>query len=298
MPRPSKEIPTKPNYGPAASVVIGILIQLPQAFNRGYHSKTLTAFPPENFNGIFWSDSDGNFVKQSYGVYRRTYIENGIFEQSYYFSGYAKPEIYASYMGIWGCINCDPTAAMNTADMLGRGMFEIAAFAVAPEELAFQALRSVRFMQPLLRAKNFFRTGANSSVNRISKVEDWMGGEFLDDFARMRGSRELVKYDPQFAVSQALNGGKFDFDKIRVMIPKGTPNTFSPTLGGEKYLFSINGTKVQLKWHTPEFSGVPPLGSNSSLFNTAQIKVGNRYLKQYGGFMRNQFSNETHIPLK
>lgn len=31
------------------------------------------------------------------------------------------------------------------------------------------------------------------------------------------------------------------------MIPEGTPNTFNPSYGGEKYLFEINGTKIQLK---------------------------------------------------
>jgi len=60
----------------------------------------------------------------------------------------------------------------------------------------------------------------------------------------------------------------------------------------------INSTKIQLKWHTPEFSGNAPLGSNSSKFNTAQIKVGNKYLTQFGEFTRNNRLNSTHIPLK
>lgn len=111
-------------------------------------------------------------------------------------------------------------------------------------------------------------------------------------------STALVKYDAKFAVSQGLEGGKFNFNKIRSMIPEGTPNTFNPAYGGEKYIFNINGTKIQLKWHTPEFSGNAPFGSNSSLFNTAQIKVGNKYLMQFGGFTRNGYLNSVHTPLK
>lgn len=82
------------------------------------------------------------------------------------------------------------------------------------------------------------------------------------------------------------------------MIPEGTPNTFNPAYGGEKYLFNINGTKIQLKWHTPEFGGNAPLGSNSSLFNTAQISVGKKFLLQNGQFSKNYLLNEAHIPLK
>ncbi len=108
----------------------------------------------------------------------------------------------------------------------------------------------------------------------------------------------LVKYDAKFAVSQGLEAGKFNFDRIRSMIPEGAPNTFNPSFGGEKYTFSINGSNVQLKWHTPEFGGNAPIGSNSALYNSAQIKVGNKYLQQHGGFIRNNRTNQTHIPLK
>ena len=106
-------------------------------------------------------------------------------------------------------------------------------------------------------------------------------------------------YDAQFAVSQGLEGGQFNFNNIRTMIPEGTPNTFNPAYGGEKYVFNINGKRIQLKWHTPEFAGQnAPFGSNSTLFNTAQIRVGNKYLMQFGGFTPNNTLNETHIPIK
>lgn len=113
------------------------------------------------------------------------------------------------------------------------------------------------------------------------------------------GSTALVKYDPEFAISQGLEDGYFNFETIRSMIPEGTPNTFYPSYGGEKYFFRINGKRIVLKWHRPEFSGAnTPPGSNSALYNTAQIRVGNRYLKEYGGFTTNNQTNSTHIRLK
>lgn len=43
------------------------------------------------------------------------------------------------------------------------------------------------------------------------------------------------------------------------MISGGTPNIFNPSYGGEKYAFNVNGTNIQLKWHTPEFGGNAPV---------------------------------------
>lgn len=157
------------------------------------------------------------------------------------------------------------------------------------------------FMGELLTSKNVFKIFKVDEMNVVADmVEDATDvAKFVDKAeAAETGTTAIAKYDANFAVSQGLENGGFNFNNIRSMIPEGTPNTFKPAYGDEKYLFKINDTKIQLKWHTPEFAGNAPFGSNASLFNTAQIKVGNKYLMQFGGFSRNGYSNFIHIPLK
>ncbi len=111
---------------------------------------------------------------------------------------------------------------------------------------------------------------------------------------------DIAAYDVEFAIKQGLNSseGTYDFNAIKSMIPKETPNSFKPSENistGEKYIFKINDTKVNLKWHSPDAKA--PLGSNSATTNTAQIKIDNKLFNSEGLFQIKP-DNSTHIPLK
>ena len=98
-----------------------------------------------------------------------------------------------------------------------------------------------------------------------------------------------------------LVGGETSEDLLRSIVPKGTPNTFVPTAtikDGYKYNFSINGKKMEIKWHSQDLNAaIKYPGSNSGAGWTAQIKVGNKLLTQSGSFVKKP-QNYTHIPLK
>ncbi|WP_303085567.1 hypothetical protein [Moraxella sp.] len=115
------------------------------------------------------------------------------------------------------------------------------------------------------------------------------------------GQAGLVNYDPHEAVKQSLKGGRADLGVLKAMIPSDTPNTFAPSAtisAGYKYSFDINGTKVEIKWHSPDVNAAQKYpNSNSGREWTAQIKVGNKLLGSDGRFYRKP-SNITHIPLQ
>ena len=111
----------------------------------------------------------------------------------------------------------------------------------------------------------------------------------------------LTVYDPEFAARQMLVGGETSEDLLVSIVTKGTPNTFVPTStikDGYKYNFSINGKKVEIKWHSQDLNAaIKYPGSNSGAGWTAQIKVENKLLTQSGRFVKKP-QNFTHIPLK
>lgn len=98
-----------------------------------------------------------------------------------------------------------------------------------------------------------------------------------------------------------LVGGETSEDLLMSIVTKGTPNIFVPTStikDGYKYNFSINGKKVEIKWHSQGLNAaIKYPGSNYGAGWTAQIKVENKLLTQSGRFVKKP-QNFTHIPLK
>ena len=131
-------------------------------------------------------------------------------------------------------------------------------------------------------------------------------GDVTDNFSSLRGvggSNErytLGLYDPKFAATQALDGGQVSLNRLKALVPEGTPNTFKPsgTINfGQKFQFEINSTKMEVKFYSPDFNAALKFpGSNSGTQWTAQIKVGNKYLGADGKF-HSKPSNNTHIPI-
>jgi hypothetical protein len=140
------------------------------------------------------------------------------------------------------------------------------------------------------------------AIKTGSKVLDVVYEVAIGTMGKEVTAGKLLATDAKTAVRQGLDGGYFDFDKVRVMIPEGTPNTFEggATIGnGEKYLFDFNGSSVELKWHTPDANAAIKFpGSNSGKTNTAQIKVDKELLNTNGTFTPvKKADNSTHIPL-
>lgn len=95
-----------------------------------------------------------------------------------------------------------------------------------------------------------------------------------------------------------LRGGRFNVNELMQTVPEGTKNTWIPTKrisNGFKYEFTQNGTNYTVKFHEPDPQA--PNGSNSASGWTAQIKVGDKYLKSDGSLTRNYSNNEVHIPI-
>jgi filamentous hemagglutinin len=85
-----------------------------------------------------------------------------------------------------------------------------------------------------------------------------------------------------------------------MLVPDGTPNTFksSDTIAnGSKFNFEVNGTKVEVKWHSPDANAAAKFpGSRSGSMWTAQIKIGKKLLGSDGN-LYNKPSDLTHIPV-
>ena len=98
----------------------------------------------------------------------------------------------------------------------------------------------------------------------------------------------LAIYDPEFAARQTLDSGKTSEDLLRSIVPNDTPNTFVPSdtiKEGYKYNFSVNGKKMEVKWHSQDLNAATKYpGSNSGSGWTAQIKVEKKLLGQDGTF--------------
>ena len=114
------------------------------------------------------------------------------------------------------------------------------------------------------------------------------------------GSTSLTVYDTKFAVKQSLSGGKVSESSLKSLVPKGVPNTFKPSSTikeGYKYNFTVNGTKMEVKWHSPDSNAaINYPGSNSGNVWTAQIRVGKKLLGMDRQFYK-KANNFTHIPL-
>lgn len=113
--------------------------------------------------------------------------------------------------------------------------------------------------------------------------------------------KPVVLYNPKFAAQQLLKNGKIELAKLEMMVPNGAANGFRPSAtiaDGFKYNYTINGTKIEIKWHAPDAKAAAKYpGSNSGSVWTAQIKIGNELLGQDGKFYAKP-GNITHIPVE
>lgn len=74
-------------------------------------------------------------------------------------------------------------------------------------------------------------------------------------------------YDAKFAANQMLTNGKVSVSKLKSMPPNSAVNRFNPSAtiaNGYKYNHTINGTKIEIKWHAPDINVAAKFpGSNS-----------------------------------
>lgn len=109
-----------------------------------------------------------------------------------------------------------------------------------------------------------------------------------------------VKYDPHFAAQQIVENGRVNIEHLKLLVPEGVPDTFKPSASiaaGSKFQYTVNGTKVEIKWHSPDATAASKYpNSNSGSGWTAQIKIGNRLLGTDKQFHKKP-QNETHIPV-
>jgi hypothetical protein len=112
--------------------------------------------------------------------------------------------------------------------------------------------------------------------------------------------KELTIYDPKFAARQLLQDGTIPESRLQLMVRDGAQNEFLPSdkiLFGEKYNYTINDTKVEIKWHSEDLKAADLYpGSNSGSGWTAQIKLDGKLLGQDGSFYKYP-DNITHIPV-
>lgn len=72
-------------------------------------------------------------------------------------------------------------------------------------------------------------------------------------------------------------------------------NPQAPIEFGQKYQFEIDGTKMEVKFYSPDLNAAQKFpGSNTGSQWTSQIKVGNKLLGADGQF-HTKPSNSTHI---
>ena len=139
----------------------------------------------------------------------------------------------------------------------------------------------------------------NPKAKKITNAKEKISEKITDNIRS--GSTELVEYDPEFAARQLLDGGTVSEKSLRNIIPRDTPNTFIPSdsiAEGYKYSFNINGTRMEIKWHSPDLNALAKYSEcNSGNGWTAQIKVGKKLMTQGGRFVKNP-TNYTHIPMK
>jgi len=135
------------------------------------------------------------------------------------------------------------------------------------------------------------------------------GLDAINDIAKMdriveagSGGAYLVKYDAQFAAKQLIDNGNITESSLRSMVRHGAENEFIPSRTiseGYKYNFEINGTKLEVKWHSPDLNAKKLYpDSNSGNQWTAQIKVDGKLLGQDAKFHTPPPDNSTHIPVE
>ncbi|WP_245233414.1 WXG100 family type VII secretion target [Paenibacillus maysiensis] len=119
---------------------------------------------------------------------------------------------------------------------------------------------------------------------------------------------KLIDSDGNFNPSNGvIENGKISEHQLQSWVPSGASNNFRPDPGiiesGYKYNFNYNGTKVEIKWHSPQLNLSSKLSpselATSNSYNgwSAQIKIGRKYLGTDGNMYRNNQQNITHIPV-
>jgi hypothetical protein len=107
-------------------------------------------------------------------------------------------------------------------------------------------------------------------------------------------------YDTKFAAQHVLENGKVSLQKLKSFVPQNAPSTFKPSSTiefGQKYRFKVNGSSVEVKFHSPDAVAASKFpGSNSGTKWTAQITVDGKLLGTDGKFYSKP-SNLTHIPI-
>ena len=104
---------------------------------------------------------------------------------------------------------------------------------------------------------NELRTSVNSGVLTEVNVGVREASSRQSGIDKGGSGTELVVYDPEFATRQLLDGGTVSESSLRSIVPKDTSNTFVPSntiAEGYKYSFNINGTNMEIKWHSPDLN--------------------------------------------
>ncbi|WP_421535110.1 DUF637 domain-containing protein [Pseudomonas marginalis] len=113
-------------------------------------------------------------------------------------------------------------------------------------------------------------------------------------------SKPAAFFDAHASAKSFINNGRINAADLQKLVPPGTPDLFKPSAtitDGSKFQYTLNGQKVEIKWHAPDANAATNyVGSNSGSGWTAQIKIGNKLLGQDGVLYR-RASNTTHIPV-
>jgi hypothetical protein len=137
-----------------------------------------------------------------------------------------------------------------------------------------------------------------AALRNVAVVDDYAGAAMKLRAQATGGT--LVRFDPVVAGQNSLTSGRMHIDALRRLVPHGTPNVFkpSPTIAaGSKYQYTVNGVKLEIKWHAPDAMAASKFpGSTSGRVWTAQIKIGNKLLGIDGRlYLKPQ--DITHIPV-
>jgi hypothetical protein len=118
--------------------------------------------------------------------------------------------------------------------------------------------------------------------------------------SKLPSQRTQTVFEPIFAAKQTLRGGRVHIDDIKRLVPDGTRKPFSPSktiADGRKFQYEVNGTKVEIKWHSPDAAAAAKYpGSRSGSMWTAQIKIGKKLLG-LDGKLYTKPNGLTHIPI-
>jgi len=137
-----------------------------------------------------------------------------------------------------------------------------------------------------------------AALRNVAAADD-IAGAAMNLSARATGGA-LVRFDPVVAAQNSLTSGRVHVDALRRLVPHGSQNLFKPSpsiTAGSKYQYTVNGIKVEIKWHAPDAIAASKFpGSTSGRAWTAQIKIGNKLLGIDGRlYLKPQ--DITHIPV-